>query len=304
MDVGVVGVGAMGRNHVRIYSEFKKVSNLYLFDLDRKAAHALAIKYGATACESVSELLDIVDAVSVCVPTEHHLAVGRQVLAAGVHLLMEKPFCSTVAEAEELIREIRPGTVVGVGHIERFNPIVGEIRRISKEPLYIEINRHNPLSNRIAATSVVHDLMIHDIDVLRHLLPGQPFDLWATGTREIATALFRFGPTAAYLSASRKASKKIRRIYIEEEEFTIEGDYMTQEIYSYWKPDKYQLENERYLQENIIEKVMVNKVEPLKSELGEFLDCARDGRPFPVSPDQALEALKICGMIDKSLVRA
>ncbi len=136
--------------------------------------------------------------------------------------------------------------------------------------------------------------MIHDIDILCHVLMAGAYEIEAAGTPEIVSALFRFGTTPAILSASRKASKKVRSIYIEEEQFTIEGDFMAQEIYVYRKPENYRIEQERYVQENIIEKVMVNKVEPLKVELRTFLDSARTGRPFPVTPDQAVKNLQIC----------
>ena len=108
-----------------------------------------------------------------------------------------------------------------------------------------------------------------------------------------------FGHSVAAISASRLASKKIRTIYVETEEFTTEGDFMTQEVYIYRKPGKYGLENERYMQENIIEKVLVNKVEPLKVELKTFLDCARIGKSFPVTPEEALKNLRICEEIKR-----
>ncbi len=301
MDVGVIGIGVMGRNHVRIYSEMKQVTGLYLYDINYQAAMGLALSTGAVPCQTLTDLLDNVDAVSICVPTHLHLKTAEEVFSSGVHVLMEKPICSSVREAGELQKMIGKDQVVGVGHIERFNPIVPEIRRICKEPLYIEFNRHNPSSQRITGSSVVEDLMIHDIDILRHILLGDSYVLSAGGTVDLAAALFRFGTTPAYLSASRKASKKVRRIYIEEEDLTIEGDFMTQEIFSYWKPEKYQVENERYVQENIIEKVMVNKVEPLKVELQTFLDCARKGKPFPVTPEQATEDLRICEEIRSCL---
>ena len=301
MDVGVIGTGMMGRNHVRVYSELKQVSDLYVYDVNYEATTGVAIQNDAIPCETLVSLLDSVDAVSICVPTEHHLATAREVLHSGVHALIEKPICKTVEEAEILRKIIPAGLVVGIGHIERFNPIVSEIRRICRNPLYVEMNRHNPSSSRISAASVVEDLMVHDIDILCHVLFSGGYDLSAAGTEDVATALFRFGSTPAFLSASRKSSKKVRRIYIEEEELTIEGDFMTQEIFSYWKPEKYQVENERYVQENIIEKVMVNKVEPLKVELRTFLECAKQQKPFPVTPDQAIRDLQICEEIKAGL---
>ncbi|MBP7410078.1 MAG: Gfo/Idh/MocA family oxidoreductase [Methanoculleus sp.] len=295
MDVGVIGVGVMGRNHARVYSELKAVDSLYLYDLNQKAARDLAGTFGATASPTVESLLECVDAVSVCVPTPYHFSIAETVLDAGVPLLVEKPICATAEEARRLIEKIPEGLVAGVGHIERFNPIVPEIKKIVRDPLYVEMKRHNPASSRVSGSSVVEDLMIHDVDIMRNvLLPDGTYRLAGSGNSDVCSALFSFGGTTVYLSASRKSSKKIRMIYIEEEEFTIEGDFMAQEIYIHRKPGQYSVENERYVQENIIEKVLVNKQEPLKLELSTFLDCVAQRREFPVSPAQALLNMEIC----------
>jgi predicted dehydrogenase len=301
MEVGVIGTGTMGRNHVRVYSELKAVDGLYIYDIKYQTAMNIALQTGAVPCESIRDLIERSDAVSICVPTKYHQSTAREVLESGVHVLLEKPICSTVEEAESILPLIGKNQVVGVGHIERFNPIVPEIKRICKKPLYIGIHRHNPSSARMIETSVVEDLMIHDIDIVRHVLMGNTYTLSAGGTNDIASALFRFGTTPVYLSASRKSSKKIRSIYIEEEDLTIEGDFMTQEIFTYFKPEKYHVENERYVQENIIEKVMVNKLEPLKVELQTFLDCIKAGTPFPITPEQATENLRICVQVRTGL---
>jgi predicted dehydrogenase len=302
MDVGVIGVGTMGRNHARIYSELKAVDTLFLYDVNREAAGEMARLHGATACGSVGELLSRSDAVSLCVPTQFHCQVAREVIAAGVHVLIEKPICSTAAEGRSLLAAIPGDLVVGVGHIERFNPVVPEIRKIIRKPLYLEMKRHNPASARISGTSVVDDLMIHDIDITLHAFFGRrPSSLVSAGNDDIASALMRWGGTPVYLSTSRKSSKKIRMCYIEEEEFTVEGDFMTQEIYVHRKPGQYSIDADRYVQENIIEKVMVNKLEPLKVELSTFLACAAQGKPFPITPSEAVENLEICEEIRRGL---
>jgi len=285
----------MGRNHARVYSELKAVDSLYLYDLNGEAARDLASAFGATVSPTAEDLLRSVDAVSVCVPTPFHFGVAETVLDAGVPLLIEKPVCATAEETRRLIGKIPDDLVVGVGHIERFNPIIPEIKKIVRDPLYIEMKRHNPASSRVSGSSVVEDLMIHDIDIMRNvLLPEGAYHLSGSGNQDVCSALFSFGETPVYLSASRKSSKKIRMIYIEEEEFTIEGDFMAQEIYIHRKPGRYAVEDERYVQENIIEKVLVNKQEPLKLELSTFLDCVAQGRAFPVSPAQALLNMEIC----------
>lgn len=294
MDIGVIGTGVMGRNHVRVYSEMKAADSVTVFDLDTKVARDVAEQNNVEYAESMGDLLRTVDAVSLCVPTPYHCKTAKEVLATGVHMLVEKPVCLTAAEGAELVSAIPDGCVVGVGHIERFNPIIAEIKRIVKDPLYVEINRHNPASARVTGSSVVEDLMIHDIDLVFNALFGSAYTVNACGTFDVCAALFNFGETPVYLSASRKASKKIRLIRIEEEDFTIEGDFMSQEVYVYRKPEHYHQEAERYVQENITEKVMVSKVEPLRTELQTFIDCAKTGTPFPVTPAQGVENVRIC----------
>ncbi|NLM81032.1 MAG: Gfo/Idh/MocA family oxidoreductase, partial [Candidatus Methanoculleus thermohydrogenotrophicum] len=206
LDVGVIGVGMMGRNHARVYSELKAVDSLYLYDLNEEAARDLARAFGATVSPTAEDLLRCVDAVSVCVPTPYHSGVAETVLDAGVALLIEKPICATVEESRRLIKKIPDGLVVGVGHIERFNPIVPEIKKIVRDPLYIEMKRHNPASSRVSGSSVVEDLMIHDIDIMRNVfLPDGAYRLAGSGNEDVCSALFSFGATPVYLSASRKS---------------------------------------------------------------------------------------------------
>ena len=302
MDAGVIGTGTMGRNHVRVYSEQKEVGTTYVYDLNTKAAEEVAAATGAEVCRSMEELLAKAECVSVCVPTPYHFETAKRVLAAGVHTLIEKPICLTAEEGEQLIRLIPEGLVVGVGQIERFNPVVAEIAKVTEDPLYVSFCRHNPASARVTGSSVVEDLMIHDIDIVANVLfPGRDCTIQASGTGDVAAALMSFGRTPVYLSASRKASKKVRSVYIEEEDRTIEGDFMTQEVYVYRKPEAYGQENGLYRQENIIEKLLVNKVEPLKIELATFVRAARDNKPFPVTPEQGLGNVRVCEAIYRGL---
>jgi len=302
MDVGVIGVGVMGRNHVRVYSEIKGVENLYVFDpIPESAARAREF---ATICATLEELLHKAEAVSICAPTKYHFETAKRVIESGVHCLIEKPITLTVEEGEELLRLLHgKEIVVGVGHIERFNPIVDEIKKIAERPDYVSIKRHNPTSNRITDASVVEDLMIHDIDIVFNVLfrGEENYRILSAGNRNVCEAMVVFHNSVAAISASRLASKKFRTFYVEAEDFTTEGDFMAQDVYVYRKPGKYIVEDERYTQENIIEKVLVNKVEPLKVELKAFLDCAKSGKSFPVTPQEALKNLKICEEIKKGL---
>jgi predicted dehydrogenase len=216
-------------------------------------------------------------------------------------VLIEKPICLTAQEAEDLIRIIPDDLVIGVGHIERFNAIIPELAQIVRYPLYVAICRHNPASARVSGSTVVEDLMIHDIDVIFSLIYTKSWSVQSSGNHDVASALFTINDSPVYLSASRKASKKVRTIYIEEEHFTVEGDFMNQEIFIHRKPGRISLENERYTQDSIIEKVLVNQSEPLKRELSTFLECAQSGKKFPITPQQGLFNLQVCEKITAGL---
>ncbi|MGD0534059.1 MAG: Gfo/Idh/MocA family oxidoreductase [Methanoregula sp.] len=304
MDVGVIGVGAMGKNHARVYSELKSVGNLHLFDLDTRAAEELGKRLDAPVASSMDELLDSCEAVSICVPTPYHYKVASEVIDHHVAAIIEKPICLTSEEATALVRRIPEDLTVGVGHIERFNAIIPELARIVRHPCYVEISRHNPGSARVTGSTVVEDLMIHDIDLIFSLIPVKSWSVQSSGNADVASALFTINDNPVYLSASRKASKKVRSIYIEEEAFTVEGDFMDQEIYIHRKPGRISLEDERYTQESFIEKVLVNKSEPLKRELSTFLECVKSGKKFPVTPKQGLFNLQVCEKITSNFKKA
>ncbi|SNQ61105.1 Gfo/Idh/MocA family protein [Candidatus Methanoperedens nitratireducens] len=298
MKVGIIGTGTMGKNHARVYSELKGIEDVYVFDSNKNNVTEMR-KMGFIACDSMNELLDYVEAVSICVPTKYHLDVAKAAIEKNVHCLIEKPLAMSVDEGKELLDFLKNrDLIVGVGHIERFNPVINEIRKITVNPFFVEMRRHNPSSSRVTDSSVIEDLMVHDIDIVFNVLFNMKnYKIYSGGNHDVCKAMVAFDESIASISASKRACKKIRTIYIEDENFTIEGDFMTQEIYTYWKPEKYGIDREKYTQENIIEKVLVNKVEPLKVELRAFVDCVKNNTEFPVTPEQALNNLRICEQI-------
>ncbi|RJQ27851.1 MAG: gfo/Idh/MocA family oxidoreductase [Peptococcaceae bacterium] len=302
MNIGVVGVGTMGKNHVRIYSELKDVEKVFIHDVNSDAAVKAAEKYekGVIVCDSVDSLLDNVDAVSICTSTKDHFSTARKAIEKGINCLIEKPVSLTSQEGEELLKSLKNDVIVGVGHIERFNPVMREIKGLLKRPRYIEVKRHNPASLRIVDADVVLDLMIHDIDLIwNYLMNGDSYRIYTFWDDDLCKVIARFNDCTVSISASRLACRKIRNIYIEDEDFSIDGDFMTHDVYIYRKPQKYGEADSRYMQENIISKVLVNKVEPLKEELKTFIGCVQEGRPFPVTVGQAVENLRIVEEIKK-----
>lgn len=299
MNIGVLGTGIMGNNHIRVYSRIREIENIYVFD-SVKSNLNIAKNNDVIICNSQDELLNKVDAVSICVTTENHFKTAKEIIQRQIPCLIEKPITSTLKEAKDLLDIIDKKIIVGIGHIERFNPIVDEINKIISDVRYCEIKRHNPASVRIKDVSVVKDLMIHDIDIVFNVLfKNKKYKFFSMGNKDLISSLFKFDDSIVTISASNASSKKIRYIYIEDKEFTVEGDFMLQEIYIYKKPEKYSMKNERYVQENIIEKVQINRVEPLYIELKTFVDCVKNHKQFPITPEQAFENLRICEEIEK-----
>lgn len=300
MDVGVIGTGAMGRNHVRIYSEMKIADSVHIYDVNEKVASALAKEFDVIVCDSIHSLLNNVNAVSICAPTKYHFKLAKAAIENGVNCLIEKPIAMTSREGEELLKIVDESLVIGVGHVERFNPIVREIKKLISRPKLVDIVRYNPGSTRIKDANVVIDLMIHDIDLIWNFFfeDYKDYEIYSAGDRDVLKKIARFNGCLVSLSASRIACRKIRSIHVEEDEFTIDGDFMSQELYIYSKPERYAEINTRYSQENIIEKVLINRVEPLKEELKTFLDCVMKAKRFPITPEQAVSNLRIaenCG---------
>ncbi len=304
MRIGIIGTGVMGKNHIRIYSDLRGVDELLVYDNNENSIHSLN-EFDLTICESLEQLINCSEAVSICVPTQHHFTVARSVIEENVPCLIEKPITSSADEAKELVSCLQGRKlVVGVGHVERFNPVVAEIAKIIENPFFVEARRHNPSSLRITDSSVVEDLMIHDVDIVFNVLfDRSQYAVYSAGNENVCKAVITFEGSIVSLSASRLACKKTRSIYIEDEQFTVEGDLMTQEVYRYNRPEKFSVQDEKYRQENIVEKVLVNKVEPLALELRTFVNCVRRGVEFPVTPRQALANMAVCQQIQDVLKR-
>ena len=307
IDVGVIGTGYMGQNHARIYSGMRAVGEVFIFDTNHRAALEVGRKFDVTVCESLGELLLQVQAVSICTTTKEHAKVAKIVLEKNNSVLIEKPITATVEEADSLINLTPFSSVVtGVGHIERFNPVVKELKKIMKDPVFVEIHRLNPKAVGVDDVTVVKDLMIHDIDLINTFFDEDGLIFRGThGTREVCSAYFTTGGTVPItLVASRKSANKSRAIYIEEEGRTLVGDLLGQEITIYNKPGKYKVAEQNYAQANVIEKIDVKWAgEPLAVELLTFLDCIEKQKPFPVTFGQARNNLIVCEKIEAGMLR-
>jgi len=217
---GVWGVGVWGEKHARVYGSLKESELVGVYDRSRERAEAVTKLFGGRVFASPEALLAECEAVSVATPTVAHLEAAQQALAAGCHVLVEKPMAVTVAEADAMIAAAeRAGRVLQVGQVERFNPALLAARPFVQEPKFIEAHRLAAFQPRSLDIDVVGDLMIHDIDAVLHLTGQTPSDLSAVGvavlssTEDIANARLEFANgCVANLTASRVSVERLRRI--------------------------------------------------------------------------------------------
>ena len=184
----VIGVGAFGRNHARVYRELAEqdgnVELAGIVDADPARAAEVAKEYGTRAFASLKELVQSgsVQAATVAVPTVEHLNVARELMEAGVDVLVEKPLAPSLAEADELIRiALRSGRVAQTGHLERFNPAVRATQPLVTQPLFFEVHRLSVFTPRALDVDVVLDLMIHDLDIVLSFVKSPVKEIRAVG---------------------------------------------------------------------------------------------------------------------------
>jgi len=291
VKVGVVGVGAIGRNHARIYAALESADLVAIYDANLEHARALAEEFGTEAVGSVAELVERVDAASVATPTVTHREIATQLLSAGKHVLVEKPISDSVDDARAMIAlAAEKGCVLQVGHIERFNPVMSQLESRLNSPKFIECHRLSPFPQRSLDIGVVLDLMIHDLEIVLHLVNSPIATIDAVGipvlTRreDIANARIRFeNGCVANITASRISPERLRKIRVFQSDAYLSLDYQDQSGWIYRK-DGMTIAKEE---------VEVERDEPLKCELAAFVDCAARGEQPKVSGLQGAAALDV-----------
>ncbi|MDI6780781.1 MAG: Gfo/Idh/MocA family oxidoreductase [bacterium] len=304
IKVGVVGIGHMGKYHVKCYHDIPEAGLIAIADVNADILSNVAKEYGAAAYSDYSQLYDKVEAVSIAVPTRFHYQVARDFLNAGIHVLLEKPITQDIKEAEELMAIAQKNNLVlQVGHVERFNAAIWELKKVLKYPLFVECRRLGPFNTRIDDAGVVLDLLIHDIDIVLNLIDSAVVELHAIGTRvysqyeDIANVQIIFANGCiANLTASRATENKIRTLAITQPDAYIFLDYAEQDIHIHRQTTgNYILTHDTvgYQQRSVIERVFVHKDNPLRLELFHFLSCiANEAKPL-TTPEDDLTALRI-----------
>ena len=304
---GVVGVGSMGQNHVRVLRELPEANVVGVADADQSRADDVGEKYGVPALDA-DELLERADAVVVAVPTPFHADLTERAIDAGANVLVEKPFVEEASEGRRLMaRANDAGVALQVGHVERFNPGVETLQDVlgGRDLIAVDARRVGPPPDREIGDSAVLDLMIHDIDVLLSLVDSEVETVSAVGARDNrhVTATFGFADgTMASLTASRITQQKVRELSVTADDCRVNVDYTSQhvEIHRHSLPEYVETNGDvRYRQESVVEHPTVQTSEPLKRELSSFLHAARTGSTPEVTGEDGLRVLELANRVDE-----
>jgi len=313
LKAAVIGVGSMGANHARVYKELPGVQLVGVADADEATAKSIGNRHNVPTFADHSKLIGETkpDLVTLAVPTMLHHAVAMDLISRGVHLLIEKPIASTVKEGKEIVdAAAAKGVVLAVGHIERFNPAVMELRRRLKEGMVgrvyqINTRRLSPYPSRIRDAGVVLDLATHDIDLMRHLVQspiarlfGETLHSINSDREDLFSGIIRFeSGVIGLLDANWMTPKKVRALTVTGARGYFTCDLISQELFFYENdagPSQWdQLSMLRGVAEGNVLGIKISRHEPLVAELRDF--CAAVGKHSTptVTGVDGLESLRI-----------
>ena len=286
----VVGVGAFGAHHARVFSQLEGAELVAVVDADFARAEQAAAQYRCRALRDHRDLAGLADAVSIAAPTAHHEEIGLALLEAGMDVLIEKPLAPDLAAADRLIEAAeRQGRILQVGHLERFNPAVEAAFEVAALPLFFEIHRLSAFAPRSLDIDVTLDLMIHDLDIVLSMVASPIARIEASGIpilspqSDIASVRIVFeNGCVANLTASRISTEKVRKLRYFQPRQYVSVDYTKQEGVLIGLDDNDQL---------LYRRLAPEKGEPLARQLDAFLECVRTRREPLVSGPVARRAL-------------
>jgi predicted dehydrogenase len=299
LRAAVIGVGSFGRHHARILHDLRSegVRLVGLVDVDLEGPRDIAERYAVPLVSHVDALPEPVDVVSIAVPTADHRRVAEPLLERGVHCLVEKPIAGSRSDAEALVAAARKGrAVLEVGLVERFNPVRSALDRLGAAPAFLEIHRLAPFTRRSTDVGVVMDLMIHDLDLVSHLVGEDAERIDAVGVpvfgphEDLANARITFpSGCVANLTASRVSLQRMRRFRIFSREGYLSLDYDHQKALLVRPPSE--PPSASGLTGLAMEELPIRDAEPLREELVALVRAVREGRGPGAGWEDALRAL-------------
>jgi predicted dehydrogenase len=320
MEVAVIGVGAMGKNHARVYADMQDVNLVGVADPDERLVADVARRHGGQYYTDYQQLLDreAPEAVTIAVPTVEHLKVALEVIQRGIHVLIEKPIAFSVDEGRQIIEVARKaGVILMIGHIERFNPAVmalkqrlteGELGRVFE----VDARRQGPFPARVKDVGVVIDLAVHDLDVMRFVTGQEVLRVFAETERRIHSSredllsgLVRLEEgIVGTLNINWLTPTKIRELSVIGERGMFRVDYLTQDLYFFENAEALAADwpylTLRGVGEGRMIRHVVMKREPLRLEQEAFVRAIRDGGLAPVSGEDGLRALELAQAVVNS----
>jgi predicted dehydrogenase len=316
---GVAGVGSLGQHHARIYASLPGAELVGIFETSDARAAEICARHNCRRFATLEELGRACEAVSVVVPTDKHAEVALPLLAAGCHLLIEKPLCASLAEAEQVLAAAqKAGRIVQVGHIEHFNPVMSYLEKHAGHPQYITTERLAPYTTRGTEVGVVLDLMIHDIGIVLALVKSPIRKIDSVGinvlskTEDIANARIEFeNGCVANLSASRMALKKNREIRVFQDNAYLSLDFMNQkghlvkksDIIAYGLKLKVGLAKAGDASSIPVHDIPIEKGEPLAIELAHFLESVAEAKQPKVGAALGKSALEVAITVTEQIRR-
>lgn len=324
--VGLIGLGTMGRNHVRVLSDLKDVTLAAVCDQDAKALEAVSRKHSVPTYTSWDEMLERekLDAAIVAVPTRFHLKAGLAAVHHGLHVLVEKPIATDLGEGRELVAAARRAArLLAVGHIERFNPAVRELQRRLDEGeagriFQVQAERRGPFAARIRDVGVAIDLATHDLDVMNHLADSDVQRLYAeteqrihTQHEDILNALLRFeSGLLGVLQVNWLTPTKIRQLSVLGDRGMFLCNYLTQDLMFFENAEvagagaAEALYPVRAVSEGAAVTLPIHKGEPLRLELESFISAVRGEGALEVDGEAGLAALHLALALVRSAAEA
>jgi len=304
----VIGVGTFGRNHARVYQQLAgeglPVRLVGVVDPDTARAAAVAREFGCRGFGSIEQLTTThseVQAATVAAPTVHHLNAARQLMEAGVDVLIEKPLAASLAEADELIRVTqRLGRIAQVGHLERFNPAVRATLPVITRPMFFEVHRLSVFTPRSLDVDVVLDLMIHDLDIVLSFVNSPVKEIRAVGLPilsgkvDIANVRLEFGSgCVANFTASRVSTERVRKLRFFQPRQYVSLDYGRQDVVVFTVGQSDAAGTPSVNPQIQMAKPSTTGEEPLHAELKSFLESVQRRSPPTVTLEDGRRALAV-----------
>ncbi len=305
LRAGVIGVGYLGKFHAQKYKNNKQVEFVGVCDGRPEQAEKIAHELGVSAFSRVQDMLGKVDLVTIAASTSAHYELAKIFLLNGVHVNVEKPIAANVSQAEELVNlAAQKNLKLAVGHIERFNPAVIELKKHIENPISVALTRWAPFNTRGSDVSVLHDLMIHDIDLMLWLCPGEVQDFMVSGakilTKELDLAEGQFQISSGcqvHISVNRMAAQAIRQIQVTQKKSTLTAQTGTLHL------EKVEPVGIQEVPPIKVTQWQVEKADALQLETDAFINAVQNNSKLVVNGEDGVRALRWVEEIQKRILK-